>query len=328
MIYDLLATTLRERAGIQLHTGKTRTWQSSDRCLDSLWYGGPGTKKHKRDKKNDIWDKKKMTNGTKEQHWDKIKIGKPDKKKRAPKPRMVGEGCGPTSGWAPKGGRPKPRKVGPPKGGHPRVGAPPKGGGPKISRFFFPSPPKKSFFSSFSWGSFRGILVGFLKRRGPEMCTFGVLGLSCASPAARSGGAAGDSPRAQMCTFHGSGFQNTSTRRHPKERRKNENCAGREKKKIETLAVQGKGGPAEGGPAEDGRGSTQIFDQTHTTDTHRGVRRNRSCGGRRKVVRTHKTAHNTHTTHTPKQNNSTQQHNNTTTTHKPHKPHNNTHTTH
>ena len=69
-------------------------------------------------------------------------------------------------------GRPSP---GPPFPG------PPFPGPPKISRFFFPLPPQNSFFSSLSGG----LLVEFwwcLKRRGPEMCTFGVLGLSCASP--------------------------------------------------------------------------------------------------------------------------------------------------
>ena len=91
---------------------------------------------------------------------------------------------------APKGGSPEgwgaqTQKGGAPKGGAPKGGAPkggaPKGGRPKISRFF--SLPATIFFlSSLSWGSFRGILVGFLKRKGPEMCTFGVLGLSCASP--------------------------------------------------------------------------------------------------------------------------------------------------
>ena len=45
---------------------------------------------------------------------------------------------------------------------------PRRGRGPKISKFVFPLPPH---FSSLSWGSLRGILVVFLKRRGPEMCT-------------------------------------------------------------------------------------------------------------------------------------------------------------
>ena len=56
------------------------------------------------------------------------------------------------------------------KSGAPKGGAP-KGRGPKISRFFFPLPPQLSFFSPSLWWC--------LKRRRPEMCTFGVLGLSC-----------------------------------------------------------------------------------------------------------------------------------------------------
>ena len=92
---------------------------------------------------------------------------------------------------APKGGAPK---GGAPKGGG-EEGQGPEGWGAQNFALFFPLPPQ---FSSLSWGSFRGILVGFLKRRGLEMCTFGVLGLSCASPAA---GVSHDSPRAQTCTF-------------------------------------------------------------------------------------------------------------------------------
>ena len=79
-----------------------------------------------------------------------------------------------------------PRRVGPRKVGPRRVGPQgwaPKGGEPKISRFFFPLPPQFSFFLP----SLRGLLVEFwwcLKRRGPEMCTFGVLWLSCEARAA------------------------------------------------------------------------------------------------------------------------------------------------
>ena len=54
-------------------------------------------------------------------------------------------------------------------------------GGPKFRAFFSFLPPQFFFLLSLSWGLF----VEFcwcLKRRGPEMCTFGVLGLSCASP--------------------------------------------------------------------------------------------------------------------------------------------------
>ena len=100
----------------------------------------------------------------------------------------------------PKGGGPEgwgARRVGGPKGGGPegwgarRVGGP-KGGGPEgwgarrvgglKFRAFFPLPPQNSFFSSLSGG----LLVEFwwcLKRRGAQMCTFGVLWLSCEAPA-------------------------------------------------------------------------------------------------------------------------------------------------
>ena len=58
----------------------------------------------------------------------------------------------------------------------------PSPGPPKISRFFFfPLPLQNSLFSSLSGG----LLVEFwwcMKHRGVQMCTFGVLGLSCASP--------------------------------------------------------------------------------------------------------------------------------------------------
>ena len=89
-----------------------------------------------------------------------------------------GEGWG-SNGGSSKGGGPNPEKVWPRRVEPRRVGGP-KGGGPKISRFFFPVPPQNSFFSSLSGG----LLVEFwwcLKRRGSEMCSFGVLGLSCAA---------------------------------------------------------------------------------------------------------------------------------------------------
>ena len=51
--------------------------------------------------------------------------------------------------------------------------------GPNFA-LFFPLPLPFSLFFSL-WGSFRGILVVFEASR-PEMCTFGVLGLSCEAP--------------------------------------------------------------------------------------------------------------------------------------------------
>ena len=55
-------------------------------------------------------------------------------------------------------------------------------GGPQKFALFIPSPATIFFLPSLSWGPF----VEFwwcLKRRDPEMCTFGVLGLSCEAPA-------------------------------------------------------------------------------------------------------------------------------------------------
>ena len=78
------------------------------------------------------------------------------------------------------------------------------------------------------------------------MCAFGVLGLSCEARAAPKPPGL-HSPRAQTCTFKGSGLQKhhqNSTRRHPERHKKSEMVAG-EGKKSEIL-----GGPAEGGPSE------------------------------------------------------------------------------
>ena len=100
------------------------------------------------------------------------------------------------SGFGPPPSGPPPSTLGAstlcgPKIQHPKIGRSrnwPKSialerWGPKISRFFFPVPPQNSFFSSLSGG----LLVEFwwcLKRRCAQMCTFGVLGLSCEAPAA------------------------------------------------------------------------------------------------------------------------------------------------
>ena len=111
-------------------------------------------------------------------------------------PKGVAPKGGAPKGGAPKGGAPKggaPKggapKGGAPKGGAPKGGAPkgggskgggPKGGGPKISRFYFPVRRKiRSFLPSlgvFSWN------FGGVRSAGAQMCTLGVLGLSCGSP--------------------------------------------------------------------------------------------------------------------------------------------------
>ena len=80
-------------------------------------------------------------------------------------------------------GRPKPGKSGAPKGGAQKGGAQrvgPRRVGPRNFALFFSLPPEISFF--LLSGGFLVELWWCLKRRGPEMCTFGVLGLSCASP--------------------------------------------------------------------------------------------------------------------------------------------------
>ena len=149
-----------------------------------------------------------------------------------------------------------------------------------------PGPLLISFFSSLSGG----LLVEFwwcLRRPGAQMCAFG-----CASPAARSGGAAGvshDSPRAQTCTFEGPGLQKhhqNSTKRTKREGEKNENCGGRKGKKREIL-----GGPAEGGPAEGGsgggvrrRGLNTPTTHTHTTKTnHNNTKKGLAKNGLAKI---------------------------------------------
>ena len=93
---------------------------------------------------------------------------------------------GPRKGGAPQGGA---RKGGAPKGGEKAVpqtwkkwglrtvGAK-KGEWPKIARFFLLQPQFSFFFLSLG-----GPFVEFWWCRSPQMCTFGVLGLSCEAPA-------------------------------------------------------------------------------------------------------------------------------------------------
>ena len=133
----------------------------------------------------------------------------------------------------PKGGA-KPSKNRAPKGGGP------KGGEAKISRFFFPLLLPFSLLLSLSGC----LLVEFwwcLKRRGPQMCAFGV-GLSCEAPAALN-------PPAH--TFQGPGLQKhhqNSTRRHPERDRKSDNGSGRGKKKGRNRGLPTLRGPALRGP--------------------------------------------------------------------------------
>ena len=169
-----------------------------------------------------------------------------------PKPRKSGA----PKGGAPKGGAPmglgpKPGKVGPRKGGAPK-GWGPEGGGPKISRFFFPFPPPFRCFCV-SLGVFSWNFGGVLKRRCPEMCTFGVLWLSCASPGGpvwwgrRGFTRQPESPNVHISGFRRSKHHQNSTRRHPERHRKSKTVAGKGRKRAKFWAVRRRGVQWRGG---------------------------------------------------------------------------------
>ena len=143
------------------------------------------------------------------------------------------------------GRRVGPRRVGPRKGWGPEGGAPK----PKISRFFFPFPP------SVNWCC---------------MCTFGVLGLSCASPGGpvwwgRRGFTRQPESSKRAHFIRPSKHHQNSTRRHPERHRKQRNGGGKGKKKSET-----EGGPCGGGVRRKVvQGSpNQQQPQQHTTQQH------------------------------------------------------------
>ena len=125
---------------------------------------------------------------------------------------------GAPKGWGPEG-------VGQRRGGAAK-GWGPEGWGAQNFALFFPSPATIFTLSSLAWGSSRGIVVVF-EAPGPRMCTFGVLGLSCQTPAA---------PK-QPSKHH----QN-STRRPPREGRKERNFG-----RSWRGAVLGKVGSGRGG---------------------------------------------------------------------------------
>ena len=79
--------------------------------------------------------------------------------------------------------------------------------GPKFLAFFFLSCLHFRSFFSFSLGSFCGILVVFLKRRGPA---FGALGLSCETRRSQNRWVSHDTPRAHREHFRAPAFKNTT----------------------------------------------------------------------------------------------------------------------
>ena len=111
-------------------------------------------------------------------------------------------------------------------------------------RAFFPSPTTNFLPFFLSWGSSREILVVF-EAPGPEMCTFGVLGLSCASPGGpvwwgrRGFTRQSESPKRAHLRVQA--FKNTTKiqRKGPtREGEKNKNSGGRGKKRAKFWAVR------------------------------------------------------------------------------------------
>ena len=150
---------------------------------------------------------------------------------------------GPESQGLEQGGGvgPKPRKNRAPQGGAPQ------GGRPKISRFFSLSRHNCHSFC-FSLGVFLvEFWLFFLKRWDPRMCTFGVLGLSCETPAALKPpgfhSTVGEPIRA---FFRFPEFENTTQiqREDTQRERQRTNMRWERDKQREIL-----GAPAEGGPA-------------------------------------------------------------------------------
>ena len=154
-------------------------------------------------------------------------------------------------------------------------------GGPKF-RFFVPPPAAKFVLFFPLLGVLSWNFGGFLKCRGPEMCTFGVLGLSCASP-------------------------------------KNENCGG-EEKKARNFGRSGGGVRRRGGPGKRAGGAHKSWTRQRGPEPvlWRGGHEDGwgGSGGKWGERTKHSTQHTTHThpTQPKQQHNSTQQHNNNNTT--------------
>ena len=225
-------------------------------------------------------------------------MGGPNLEKVGPR-RCGPEGCGP-EGWGPEGWGPE--------------GWGPNGGGPKFRAFFSLS--RHSFFFSFFplFWSFSWNFGGVLKRRCPEMCTFGVLWLSCASPGGPVWwGRRGFTRQPKSPNVHISGSP-ASSKTPPKFHE--EDQPEREKRK-KTVAGEGKKRERNFGRSGGGRS---------------GAGRSGGGGVRRRGVRRRGPEHTHHTRNTTTT--TQQQHNTTTTQHNNNTAHNNTethntqHTTH
>ena len=109
--------------------------------------------------------------------------------------------------------------------------------GPKFRAFFFPLPLPFSLFLSLSGC----LLVEFwwcLKRRGSQMCTIGVLGLSCEALAAPKPPGFHTSPNVHISRVPAFKHHQNSTKGRPRERKRTIMGAGEGKKRANFWAVR------------------------------------------------------------------------------------------
>ena len=143
-----------------------------------------------------------------------------------------------------------PERGGAPKGWRPQKGWGPERVGAQNFALFFASPATIFIVSSSLGGSFREISVVLLKRRNPQMCTFGVLGQreSHRQPRTHS--------RALALQQH---HQN-STKRRPREEEKKKNAAGGGEKSAKFGAVQ-----------REGSNGGRVGRSAHILDAHKNL---------------------------------------------------------
>ena len=177
--------------------------------------------------------------------------------------------------WGPEvvGRRVGPRIVGP-RG--------PRRVGPKF-RAFFPSPATVYYY-------FFPLLLVFLVE----------FWLWCEARRPRSRRRSHDSPRAQMCTFQGSGLQKhhqNSTKRTPREGENNKNCGGRgkncggrgEKRAKFWVRRRGSGGGALNTPTA--HTTTTTTTQKHSTQQHTNTQTHNTQHTHNKQAKTNNTEH-------------------------------------
>ena len=122
-------------------------------------------------------------------------------------------------------------------------------GGPKFRAFFFRLSPPVLLFFSLLGVFFVEFWWCFLKRRGRELCTFGVLGLLCEAPAAPKPPGFYTTAR-EPTDGPGLHRNHQNSTKRPKREKKNEIGGGDGNKKSEILGVRWRGS-AQGGPNQE-----------------------------------------------------------------------------